>query len=162
MGAGLCAQLIACSQPAPPTHSASAFFANWANALHTAPFLRYRGTAHVDLGPVAGRPIHRKREPMALTGAQVKQLRSMAHHLNPAIIIGKSDVNEGTVEQTVAYLEKHELVKCSVLDGSSLSAREAAEELAERCHAEVVQVIGRKFSLYRESSRKDIEKIKLV
>ena len=33
---------------------------------------------------------------------------------------------------------------------------------AERCHAEVVQVIGRKFSLYRESSRKDIEKIKLV
>ena len=48
---------------------------------------------------------------MALTGAQVKQLRSMAHHLNPAIIIGKSDVNEGTVEQTVAYLEKHELVK---------------------------------------------------
>ena len=72
---------------------------------------------------------------MALTGAQVKQLRSMAHHLNPAIIIGKSDVNEGTVEQTVAYLEKHELVKCSVLDGSSLSAREAAEELSESCHA---------------------------
>lgn len=99
---------------------------------------------------------------MALTGAQVKQLRSMAHHLNPAIIIGKSDVNEGTVEQTVAYLEKHELVKCSVLDGSSLSVREAAEELADRCHAEVVQVIGRKFSLYREPSRKDIEKIKLV
>ena len=32
-----------------------------------------------------------------------------------------------------------------MLDGSSLSAREAAEELAERCHAEVVQVIGRKF-----------------
>ena len=51
---------------------------------------------------------------MALTGAQVKQLRSMAPPLNPAI------------------------------------------------HAEVVQVIGRKFSLYRESSRKDIEKIKLV
>lgn len=72
---------------------------------------------------------------MALTGAQVKQLRSMAHHLNPAIIIGKSDINEGTVEQTVAYLEKHELVKCSVLDGSSLSAREAAEDLADRCHA---------------------------
>ena len=36
------------SQPAPPTHSASAFFLNWANALHTVPFLSYRGTAHVD------------------------------------------------------------------------------------------------------------------
>ena len=98
---------------------------------------------------------------MALTGAQVKQLRSMAHHLNPAIIIGKSDINEHR-RADGRYLEKHELVKCSVLDGSSLSAREAAEELAERCHADVVQVIGRKFSLYRESSRKDIEKIKLV
>ena len=76
------------------------------------------------------------------------------HHAVPAL--------SWDSEQTVAYLEKHELVKCSVLDGSSLSAREAAEELAERCHAEVVQVIGRKFSLYRESSRKDIEKIKLV
>ena len=40
---------------------------------------------------------------MALTGAQVKQLRSMAHHLNPAIIIGKSDVNEGTVEPDDRY-----------------------------------------------------------
>lgn len=87
----------------------------------------------------------------------------MAHHLNPAIIIGKSDVNEGTVEQTVAYLEKHELVKCSVLDGSSLSAREAAEELAEPVATpRSSRSSACKFSLYRESSRKDIEKIKLV
>lgn len=99
---------------------------------------------------------------MALTGRQIRQLRSMAHHLSPAIIIGKADVNEGTVEQANEHLEAHELVKCSVLDTSSLTAREAADELAERCRAEVVQVIGRKFSLYRETSRDDVEKIKLV
>ena len=90
---------------------------------------------------------------MALTGAQVKQLRSMAHHLNPAIIIGKSDINEGTVEQTVAYLEKHELVKCSVLDGSSLSAREAADTLCEALDCECVQVIGRKFVLFKQKKK---------
>ena len=90
---------------------------------------------------------------MALTGAQVKQLRSMAHHLNPAIIIGKSDVNEGTVEQTVAYLEKHELVKCSVLDGSSLSAREAADILCEALDCDCVQVIGRKFVLFKQKKK---------
>ena len=90
---------------------------------------------------------------MALTGAQVKQLRSMAHHLNPAIIIGKSDVNEGTVEQTVAYLEKHELVKCSVLDGSSLSAREAADTLCDALDCECVQVIGRKFVLFKKKKK---------
>ena len=86
----------------------------------------------------------------------------MERKARPSFCLLYTSINDGTVEQTVAYLEKHELVKCSVLDGSSLSAREAAEELADRCHAEVVQVIGRKFSLYRESSRKDIEKIKLV
>lgn len=99
---------------------------------------------------------------MALEGRQIRQLRSLAHHLNPVIIVGKSDVNDGTVEQANEALEAHELIKCSVLDTSNLSAREAANELAERCHAEVVQVIGRKFSIYRETSRDDVEKIKLV
>lgn len=98
---------------------------------------------------------------MALTGKNIRQLRSLAHHLNPVIIIGKGDINDGTVEQANAALEAHELIKCSVLDTSSLDVRAAANELAERCQAEVVQVIGRKFSIYRETSRDDVEKIKL-
>ena len=98
---------------------------------------------------------------MALTGKHVRHLRTLAHHLNPSIIIGKADVNDGVVEQANAALEAHELIKCSVLDTSALDVREADEELAERCHAEIVQVIGRKFSLYRESKRDDIEHIKL-
>ena len=99
---------------------------------------------------------------MALKGKQIRQLRSLAHHLDPVVIIGKSNVNEGTVEQANEALEVHELIKCSVLDSSSLDVREAAEELAERCHAEVVQVIGRKFSIYRETTREGVEKIELV
>lgn len=98
---------------------------------------------------------------MALTGKDVRHLRSLAHHLKPSIIIGKTDVNDGVVEQANGALEAHELIKCSLLDTSSLDVREAAAELAERCHAEVVQVIGRKFSLYRLSKRDDIEHIKL-
>ena len=48
-----------------------------------------------------------------------------------------------------------------MLDTSALSTREAAEELAEHLGAEVVQVIGRKFTLYRESSREGVQKIQL-
>ena len=88
---------------------------------------------------------------MALKGRQVRQLRSLAHHLEP-----------GTVDQADKALEARELIKCSVLDSSSLDVREAGEELAERCHAELVQVIGRKFVLYRETSREGVEKIQLV
>ncbi len=99
---------------------------------------------------------------MALTGKQVRQLRSLAHHLDPIVYIGRGDVNGGVVSQAEEALEAHELIKCSVQDGSDLTCREAAEQLAELTNAEVVQVIGRRFALYRESSRKDIQKIKLV
>lgn len=99
---------------------------------------------------------------MALTGKQVRQLRSLAHHLNPIIHIGKSDITDALVKETEAALENRELIKCAVQDGSDLETREAADMLAERTNADVVQVIGHRFSLYRKSSRDDIEKIKLV
>lgn len=99
---------------------------------------------------------------MALDGKQIRQLRSLAHHLNPVIHIGKSDVTEAVAKQAEEALEAHELIKCAVQDGSDLSAREAANELAARTNAEVVQVIGHRFTLYRASSRKDIEHIKLA
>lgn len=99
---------------------------------------------------------------MALTGKQVRQLRSLAHHLEPVVHIGRGDVNDGVVAQAEESLEAHELIKCAVQDSSDLTCREAAEQLAERTGADVVQVIGHRFALYRETSRTDIEKIKLV
>ena len=99
---------------------------------------------------------------MALTGKQVRQLRSLAHHLNPVVHIGRGDINDGLIEQAEESLEAHELIKCAVQDGSCLSAREAASELAEATGADVVQIIGHRFTLYRTSSRKDIKKIELA
>lgn len=99
---------------------------------------------------------------MTLKGKQIRQLRSLANRLDAVITIGKGDVNDGTVTQANEALEARELIKCSVLDSSSLDVREAANELAGRCGAEVVQVIGRKFVLYRETSREGVEKIELV
>ncbi|MDY2777381.1 MAG: ribosome assembly RNA-binding protein YhbY [Collinsella sp.] len=99
---------------------------------------------------------------MSLSGKQVRQLRSLAHHLNPIIHIGKSDITDSLVKETDAALEARELIKCAVQDGSGLDVREAAESLAERTNADIVQIIGHRFSIYRESSRDDIEKIKLV
>lgn len=98
---------------------------------------------------------------MALTGKQVRQLRALAHHLNPTVQIGRSGVSDAVVEQAEESLEAHELVKCAVQDGCGLETRDAANALAELAGAEVVQVIGHRFTIYRESSRKDIEKIKL-
>lgn len=98
---------------------------------------------------------------MALTGKQVRQLRALAHHLNPVVNIGKADVTDALARQAEEALEAHELIKCSVQDGSLLSCREAADLLADRVGAEVVQVIGHRFALYRKSSRKDVKHIEL-
>ncbi|NGM17912.1 ribosome assembly RNA-binding protein YhbY [Eggerthellaceae bacterium zg-887] len=99
---------------------------------------------------------------MALNGKQIRQLRSMANTLKANLIIGKAGVTDGTAKQVDDDLEAHELVKCSVLDGCPVSTKDAAYELAQRVEADVVQVIGRKFVLYRETSREDVEKIELV
>lgn len=99
---------------------------------------------------------------MALTGKQIRQLRAMANGLKATVIVGKEGVTANVAKQVNEALEAHELVKCSVLDGSGLTAQEAGRDLAERTEAELVQVIGRRAVLYRETSREDIEKIKLV
>ena len=98
----------------------------------------------------------------ALTGPQIKQLRSLAHSLKPVLTVGKDNVTTDVVARANEVLEARELVKCSVLESSELSAREAAEELASRSGAQVVQVIGRKFTIYRASHRKDIKRIELI
>lgn len=99
---------------------------------------------------------------MTLTKKQIKQLKAMAHHLNPIIQVGKNDLSDAAVKQADETIEKRELIKCDVLDGSGLTAKEAGEELAERLGAELVQVIGNRFVIYRASHRDDIERIRLV
>lgn len=99
---------------------------------------------------------------MALTKKQIKQLRALANTLKPLVFVGKNDVTDTLVGQADETLEKRELVKMAVQDGSGLTAKEAAAELAERLGAEVVQTIGNRFVLFRRSKRKDIEHIRLV
>ena len=76
---------------------------------------------------------------MALTKKQVKQLRGLATKLNPLIQVGKNDLSENAIKQADETIEKRELIKCSVLDGSGLTAKEAGEGLAEELNAELVQ-----------------------
>lgn len=98
---------------------------------------------------------------MALTGKQVRALRSLVHHLDPVVFIGKADITDQVTKQADEALEAHELIKCGVQDGSNLSAREAADALAQATNSEVVQVIGHRFALYRLSHKKGIEHVEL-
>lgn len=98
-----------------------------------------------------------------LTGKQRAQLRALANSLDTIVHVGKGGITDNLVKQADDALRVRELIKCRVQDNSELTAREAAELLAESCGAESVQVIGSRFVLYRESRELDKEKrIRLV
>ena len=99
---------------------------------------------------------------MALTKKQAKQLRALANSLKPLFYVGKNDLTEAAIKQADETIEKHELIKCAVQDGSELTAKEAAEQLGEQLGADVVQTIGNRFVIYRRSKRDDVEHIRLV
>jgi len=46
-------------------------------------------------------------------------------------------------------LEHHELVKVKLLEGCMLDKHEASEALSEACQADVAQILGKTFLLYR-------------
>ena len=92
---------------------------------------------------------------MDLTSKQRAQLRVMANALAPIVHIGKDGIGENLIKQTDDALEARELIKCRVLENSMLTAREAADALAQATRSEVVQVIGTRFVLYRQTHRKD-------
>ena len=100
---------------------------------------------------------------MELTSKQRAQLRAMAHALDAIVHIGKDGMGPNLVKQADDALEARELIKGKVLENSPLSPREGAEELARATRSQVVQVIGTKFVLYRETHGKPRDKrIKLV
>ena len=75
-------------------------------------------------------------------------------------IVLKSGVSENTVKQVSDALEARELIKLRTLETCPTTPRETAEEIAEKTGADVVQVIGSRFVLYKESEEN--KQIKLV
>ncbi len=86
-----------------------------------------------------------------LTSKQRAKLRGMANNIDTIFQVGKGDIKETLIKQTDDALEARELIKIRVLETSQLSAREAAQDLADAVGAQVVAVIGSRMILYRES-----------
>lgn len=88
---------------------------------------------------------------MTLTGKEKAALRAEAHHLTAMVHVGKEGISAPLVQSLDDALRTHELVKVQLGKTLELSAREAAGVLAGEAGAEVVQVIGRTVTLFREN-----------
>ena len=88
-----------------------------------------------------------------LTPKQRAELKAMANSLEPVFQIGKGRVSDVQAEKIDDYLRVHELIKIKVLENSLLTAREAAEDIAERIGADVVQCIGSRAVLFKRNEK---------
>lgn len=91
---------------------------------------------------------------MDLTSKQRAYLKSLSGKIEPIFQIGKSSLTPSLTEAVDDALEKRELIKISVLKNCSDDPKELADTVADRTHSAVVQVIGKKFILYRPSRKK--------
>ena len=94
-----------------------------------------------------------------MTSKQRAYLKGLAMKLDPVFNVGKSSITPEFTSAIAEVLETRELIKIAVLKNCLDEPREIAEVLAERTHSQVVQVIGKKIVLYKES--KDNKKIEL-
>jgi RNA-binding protein len=76
------------------------------------------------------------------------------------LFIGKESLTPENTKSIDEALAARELIKISVQKNCLDDIRSIAETASERTHSQLVQVIGRKFVLYREG-REDKKKIVL-
>ena len=87
-----------------------------------------------------------------MTTKQRAALRAMCNAMEPVLQIGKDGITDNLVKQCWDALEARELIKVNVQKTAPFgSAREACEALCARVHAEPVQTIGSRFSIYRQA-----------
>ncbi len=94
-----------------------------------------------------------------MTTKQRAYLKGLAMNMTPIFQIGKASLTPEVTNAVIEALQARELIKISVLKNCIDDPKEIAQVLSERSGSQVVQVIGKKIVLYKES--KDNKKIEL-
>lgn len=96
-----------------------------------------------------------------MTSKQRAYLKGLAMNIDPVLNIGKDGFTPSITEAVIEAIEKNELIKLGILKNCADDPREVASMLADRVHAEVVQVIGKKIVLYKQAKKEENRKIVL-
>ena len=92
-----------------------------------------------------------------MTSKQRAYLRGLANNLDPILHIGKDGITENTVRQADEALAARELMKATVQKTCAEDVRAVADALSQATGAQSVQIIGRRFVLYRPAEQPVIQ-----
>lgn len=84
-----------------------------------------------------------------MTSKQRAYLKSLANNLDPIFQVGKSSLTPELTETISEAFNRNELIKVAVLKNCDDDPGVIAEMVAGRTHSQLVQVIGKKFVLYK-------------
>ena len=86
-----------------------------------------------------------------MTSKQRSNIKGLAITIHPNIQLDKSSLTPENTKAIEEALNARELIKINVLQNCADDPNEMAQILAERTRSQVVQVIGKKIVLYKES-----------
>lgn len=90
------------------------------------------------------------REPAVLMGSDRRYLRSIAHHLQPVVHIGKTGLTANVLAEIDRALEQHELIKVRFLDFKE-EKKTLSQTIATDTRSELVGMVGHIAMFYRQN-----------
>ena len=97
----------------------------------------------------------------SLTGAQKRQLKSIAQRLDATVRVGKNGLSDGFIKEMNDALERSELVKVRFADLKD-EKKELAPKIAELTNSHFVTRVGHVAVYFREHSDPEKRKIKFA
>jgi len=95
-----------------------------------------------------------------LRGKQKRYLRSLAHHLDPVVMVGKNGLSESLIQKVDEALNSHELIKVKFVEYKN-EKKKLTEDIAAETGSEVAGMIGHNAILFRKHPEEKKRKIKL-
>ena len=96
---------------------------------------------------------------MNLNPQQIRELKKLAHHLNPVVMIGQHGLGENVFNEIDIALDAHELIKVKLAGSDKSERQQLCAEIVQRLGPALVQIIGRVAIFYRPNPDKKKNRI---
>jgi len=90
-----------------------------------------------------------------LTGKQRRNLKALAHHLEPVVFLGKEGLTPGLIESIGKALHDHELIKVKFVNLKD-QKKELSLQIAEKTESTHVDILGH-ISIFFKSTQGKIK-----
>ena len=91
-----------------------------------------------------------------------REMRGIAHHLQAVVTVAEKGLSDSVLKETERALRDHELIKVRINLLDKDLRKQIAQELADKCRANIIQRIGKMLVLYKDNPEADPKKSNLV